>query len=129
MLTNLRHVLIRACPDNNGLISDLAVTRCGQWFDNAQYLVHSMQHFVFNTIVQCISYVYLVYFVVVYLRANGNKVLEKAIILFSKANIASTLFHPDIFEAKEHSPFVLVQQPDQPGLVGDELLDHPFPGT
>ena len=52
MLTNLRHVLIRACPDNNGLISDLAVTRCGQWFDNAQYLVHSMQHFVFNTIVQ-----------------------------------------------------------------------------
>ena len=69
------------------------------------------------------------YFVFVNLGANGDEILEKAIVLLSEANVTSSLFHPDILEANQRDPLVLVQQPDQPSLVGDELLDHPLPGA
>ena len=74
-------------------------------------------------------FIYLTYFVFVNLGANGDEILEKAIVLLSEANVASALFHPNILEANKRDPLVLVQQPDQPGLVRDELLDHPLPGA
>ena len=55
-----------------------------------------------------------------YLGTNGDKLLEKTIVLLCQANIASTLVHPDILQAKQHNTLILVQQPDQASLVGDE---------
>ena len=59
-LTDLGHVLIGASPDSNGLVSDLAEARRGQWFNNTQHLVakYSNPFYIMCNLyfVQCILY-------------------------------------------------------------------------